>query len=77
MSIDTVYILYIIYASYTIYTYRTYYISIRQVLHALLDNGPECSYPILNLIPNSTMKEFWLPLHAFDVTAQSKSGCGG
>lgn len=32
--------------------------------------------PILTLVPQNTMSEFWLPLNSFDYTKNSKCGCG-
>lgn len=34
------------------------------------------SKPTLSVIPNTSLKEFWLPLSSFDVSARSKTGCG-
>eukprot|EP00435_Cladocopium_sp_Y103_P069260 s569_g33.t1 len=46
-----------------------------QVLQALIGSpSPTEQRPTLNLIPNESLKEFWLPLVAFDVSARSKSG---
>lgn len=41
---------------------------------ALPMGGSSC--PALTTIPNSSLQEFSLPLTAFDVTSESKSGCG-
>lgn len=32
--------------------------------------------PFLNLTPNASMQEFWLPLYAFDFSENGKNGCG-
>lgn len=54
------------------------FVASRQVLTAVVGSSPITEQrPTLNLIPNHTLKEFWLPLIAFDVSARSKSGCGG
>ena len=33
--------------------------------------------PVLTLVPQDTMSEFWLPLNAFDLSKGSKCGCAG
>ena len=41
-------------------------------------DGSYCpSKPFLTLIPMDSMEDFYLPLTAFDLTAESKNGCGG
>lgn len=50
-----------------------------QVLASLVENPLDGDSPpptTLNLIPQTSLREFWLPLSAFDVSARSKSGCG-
>ena len=32
-------------------------------------------HPVLTSVPNSSVKDFWLPLDAFDFSAKSKNGC--
>ena len=33
--------------------------------------------PVLTLVPQTTLGEFWLPLEAFDFSKTSKCGCAG
>lgn len=47
-----------------------------QVVQKLvMDSDSADSRLPLGTIPNCSMKEFWLPLTAFDVSARSKHGC--
>ena len=47
--------------------------------HQVLDRliPPEVSSkPVLTATPTSSIEEFWLPLRAFDYSANGKNGCG-
>ena len=45
------------------------------VQKVVMDSDSADSRLPLGTIPNCSMKEFWLPLTAFDVSARSKHGC--
>ena len=56
---------------------------VHQVLHKVLwehlgaDDLSAKGRPVLNLVPQSTMLEFYLPLGVFNVGSNTKNGCAG
>ena len=50
-----------------------------EAIQDLVENNPKVQMDraFLSLIPNEKMDEFWLPLRAFDYSANGKNGCGG
>ena len=50
-----------------------------QAMWDLVDSNPTADFDkgYLQLTPNASMEEFWLPLHAFDYSEHGKNGCGG
>lgn len=48
-----------------------------QVIDALVTNRFRgvIDKPILSVVPRETMKEFWLPLTAFNIGRSAKNGC--
>lgn len=49
-----------------------------QVLQEVVSiRAPKTGKPVLTLVPQDSLAEFWLPLTSFDYTRESKHGCGG
>lgn len=46
----------------------------RQAVQKFVPDSAKRSY--LTLVPTGSLEEFWLPLRSFDISANSKHGCG-
>lgn len=51
--------------------------NVSPALQALSKCVPAATRSLLSLVPNSNLDEFCLPLESFDISCQSKNGCGG
>ena len=54
-------------------------LSFTQAIEELVVQNPDSKIekPFLQLTPNESVDEFWLPLSAFNFGATCKNGCGG